>query len=337
MTARISIIVPGLFDLPPDEPGEVFVRERLPGLNRLLGLADALPNRAFDIDAIIAGALGINVGGGLPLAQAQLEAGDAAAARALLGEAVHLRPDLRSAVLVPIEKSQRNLDDINILIRDLSDLFKVDFNIRSLPGGRLLMRLDSVTAPRHYPHLLSVLGKSASPYIEQSRTNLPWYRLLNEIQMFLHQHPVNAQRVADGQLAINSLWFWGGGPAPSAKIAAGWFGDDAELERFAERLGLATYPLDAFASIPASGDAIVVDLRLLETLKAARGGALDTLLLELEERIFAPALARLERGRARLRLSAGFDADFELGPWARWRFWRRPRSPLDWQPGDAGG
>ena len=338
MAARTRVVVPGLFDLPLAELGETFVREHLPGLNRLLGYADPVANRAFDIDAILARALGLEAAGdGLPLAQAQLQAGDTAAARALLCEAVHLRPDLRSAVLVPIEKNPRNLQDINILISDLNDIFNVDCDVAALPDGGFLLRLESVTAPRHYPHLLSALGKSVSPYVEQSRDHLPWYRLLNEMQMFLHQHRVNAERVADGLLPINSLWFWGGGPPPAAPaVAARWYGDDAVLNRFAARLGLEVEPLEAFAAAPA-GAAVVVDLRLLETLKSARGGALDALLLELERQVFAPALARTARHGERLVLCAGFERDFELGPYSRLRFWRRPRSLLELVPRDADG
>ena len=38
--------------------------------------------------------------------------------------------------------------------------------------------------------------------------------LLSEIEMALHEHEVNLEREADGQLPINSLWLWGGGTAP---------------------------------------------------------------------------------------------------------------------------
>jgi hypothetical protein len=40
--------------------------------------------------------------------------------------------------------------------------------------------------------------------------------LLNELQMLLHQHPVNEQREEQGRPTINSLWFWGNGEAPPA-------------------------------------------------------------------------------------------------------------------------
>src|SRR5262249_11360457 len=43
--------------------------------------------------------------------------------------------------------------------------------------------------------------------------------LMNEVQMALHEHPVNAERDARGVPSVNSVWFWGGGMlhAPQAR------------------------------------------------------------------------------------------------------------------------
>jgi len=38
-----------------------------------------------------------------------------------------------------------------------------------------------------------------------------WKRWQNEIEMLLHEHPINAAREAQGKPAANALWFWGGG------------------------------------------------------------------------------------------------------------------------------
>jgi hypothetical protein len=37
-----------------------------------------------------------------------------------------------------------------------------------------------------------------------------WRRLLNEIQMVWHDHPVNLARAERGEMPINSLWLFGG-------------------------------------------------------------------------------------------------------------------------------
>ena len=60
-----------------------------------------------------------------------------------------------------------------------------------------------------------------------------WRRVLNEIQMLLHAHPVNAQREARGLPAFNSVWLWGGGRAPrvgAAPFTRVW-ADDALARR----------------------------------------------------------------------------------------------------------
>src|SRR2546430_884920 len=44
-----------------------------------------------------------------------------------------------------------------------------------------------------------------------------FHALMNEAQMLLHEHPVNAEREARGLPALNSIWFWGGGVIAAAK------------------------------------------------------------------------------------------------------------------------
>jgi hypothetical protein len=44
--------------------------------------------------------------------------------------------------------------------------------------------------------------------------------LISEIEMTLHAHPLNAERLADGRPPVNSLWLWGGGQAPAPRTLA---------------------------------------------------------------------------------------------------------------------
>jgi hypothetical protein len=45
-------------------------------------------------------------------------------------------------------------------------------------------------------------------------------KLISEIEMTLHEHPVNAERQSRGLPPVNSLWVWGGGHAPRQGSAA---------------------------------------------------------------------------------------------------------------------
>jgi hypothetical protein len=72
--------------------------------------------------------------------------------------------------------------------------------------------------PRLFTHTLSVATGAAElpallPGGEEANE---WRQRLNEIQMLLHVSPVNEAREARGELAVNSVWFWGGGRVPPA-------------------------------------------------------------------------------------------------------------------------
>ena len=332
MPGQIDILLPGLFHLPRHELDAGRVRHGLPALNHILRLAVPRPNRVFGIDAALRQLLGLEdqARAGLPLAQAWAE-DDSEGARLQFFRPVHLRADLHRALLLPIPENDQNLEDISRIINDLSDLFKVDCDISAIASGLYLMRLHALDAPTHYPHLLSVLGKPANPYMQQSREHLPWYRLINEMQMFLHQHPLNARRIERGSLPINSLWCWGGGGRPpAARRQPAWYCDDLPLNRFAASLGLSAQTLESLPEAGPEADVALVDLRLLELLKAGADDSLDAALEEIEREVLVPALRAARAGRRTLWLRAGWQSDYRLAPRAELKFWRRPRSLADW-------
>jgi hypothetical protein len=338
MSVTAQIVLPGLFDLPLHELEPELLQQELPHLNRILRLATVKPNQAYTIDAILNTALGLHDSAaqpGLPMAQAFAVAGAGEFERMLICQAIHLRPDMRSTVIVPIHSNQDNLQDIDLIINDLKELFKVDCDITAVADGIFLLRLKEFEAPLHYPHILSVLGKTVNPYIQQTRHNLPWYKLLNEFQMFMHQHEVNQQRMQRGLLAINSLWFWGAGSRPQALDSnLAWYCDDALLNRFAESLGLASQSCTEIEKIDDSVDALVVDLRLIEFLKTGLVIPLEQLLLDIDTRLLKPLLAMVEKGRMQIVLRAGYEIDFEMKPSARMKFWRRHQHLGNWVSAD---
>lgn len=332
MSAGAQIVLPGLFDLPLDELDPAFVSDELPSLNRILGLATPRENSDFSIDAIVQRALQLETAScGLPVAQAFADADETEPARLVLAEAVHLRADMHDAVVVPISKTAEELSDISIIINDLNDVFKADYDLSAVAEGTFLLRLNDFDAPTHYPQVLSVLGKPVNPFIEQSRQVLPWYRLLNEMQMFMHQHPLNAERILKGRLPINSLWFWGAGDRPAIESRLRWFCDDALLGRFAGSLGLRVDPISSLGAEDDLEEALVVDLRLLQWLKQGLDGRLERILLEIDRDLLAPVISRFDGARLKLKLRAGYAYDFEMGPASKLKFWRRPGSLDAWK------
>jgi len=331
MPAKVQIVLPGLFDLPLDELEPGVLANDLPHLNRFLRFATVQSTRSYSIDEILKTVLGFDSPTGLPLAQAFASDEEQQPGHLLLCQAIHLQAGLHSAVIVPVQNNRDNLQDINIIIKDLNDIFNVDCNITEVADGLFLVHLKGFAAPTHYPHILSVLGKTANPYIEQSRQVLPWYQLLNEMQMFMHQHEVNVERTGRGLLPINSLWCWGGGTVPQGfKAKLAWYCDDLPLNQFARSLGLSPESCANINRLDNSADTVLIDLRLIELLKTGIADELDQLLLDIDRRLLKPLLQAATKGRSHLLLRAGYEFDFELKPTARMKFWRSQKNLSNW-------
>jgi hypothetical protein len=133
-----------------------------------------------------------------------------------------------------------------------------------------------------------------------------WRTLFNEAQVLLHQHPLNAERLASGRAPVNALWFWGAGRLPDAvrAQARAVASTDAELLALARLAGLP----------PAQGGAegAIVDLRRQRDW-------------EKVERVLADAL----EARRGIEIDFADGARWRLEAGQRWRFWRRPLAGLE--------
>ncbi|MFN3565594.1 MAG: hypothetical protein ACK4V1_06375 [Burkholderiaceae bacterium] len=179
--------------------------------------------------------------------------------------------------------------------------------------------------------LAAALGRSAYDVLPTGPDAARWRKLLNEIQMSWHVHPVNVAREARGAPTVNALWLHGGGVwrrlprAPFATLLA----DDPVLRGWALAAGIAPSALlPADATPAASGDA----LSLWDGLQpgAAAGdwrawlGRLPMLEAQIEsvcERAFAARFASVELVLAGSRSTRRLG----LGAHDGWRFWRRAR------------
>lgn len=60
------------------------------------------------------------------------------------------------------------------------------------------------------------VDKNVHHFMPEGPDSARWKAILNEVQMILHEHSANIEREASGHLAVNSVWFSGGGVLPSA-------------------------------------------------------------------------------------------------------------------------
>jgi hypothetical protein len=142
---------------------------------------------------------------------------------------------------------------------------------------------------------------------------------MNEIQMLLHEHPVNGERAARRLPAINSLWLWGFGQLRGASTGdlPTLYTDDAWLSGVWHLHGASGSSLEEFAvSGPSGGDVLVAWSR-------PPAGNADEALAEIERCCFAPSLAALRSGTVlEVDVLTG-ERVFEVDALARLRFWRR--------------
>ena len=59
--------------------------------------------------------------------------------------------------------------------------------------------------------LPEVIGQGLEHHLPQGQDKQAWLRLWNEIQMKLFNSDINQQRIEQGKLPINGVWFWGAG------------------------------------------------------------------------------------------------------------------------------
>ena len=92
------------------------------------------------------------------------------------------------------------------------------------------------------------MGLGVNQYLPQGAHRQQWHGWLNEMQMLLHTHPVNQQRLQAGKLPVNSVWLWGEGSLPTT-ASTNWdqvYGDGVLLEAMAQFTSTKCAPLTDF-------------------------------------------------------------------------------------------
>lgn len=325
----IHLVVPGLL-WPKDSLAEVTRGLELPALHALLGRGRRARRPAVTAERWLCEAFGIK-GEELPVGALRLlgEGRDPGGEAWLCADPVHLRFS-RNTLVVDAAGPDLGMDEAAQFAAALN-AHLADFGEFLAPHPRRWY-LRAKAAPRILTHSpAAVAGRTLEPFLPQGEDARDWRRLINEVQVLLHNHPLNAAREAAGRPTANSLWPWGAGPLPAAATPpAPHLHADHPLA-----LGLARLAGVTAAPVPAdAGNAVPHSLTFLESLGTA-ALALDAAawragLAELEARWFAPMLAALKARRTHgLRLTALGDegvVDVTLDAGDRWRFWRRPKS-----------
>ena len=286
-------------------------------LARVAAYAAAAPTAATDLAAALIAAAGLPADTPLaPLA--------AAGAGAATGDAYVLRADPvalvagRDDVLLAGRVDDLADADAAALVAALNAHFAPDglvFHAPRADAWFVAVRGDARPETTPLPAVRGAIGA----HLPRGPHRAVWRRWLSEMQMLLHEHPVNAAREARGQAGVTGIWISDGGTLPGGAFAhaSAFFappGRAGDVARgLARTAGADAAPVPAgYAALAAGTDVIVV----LPPLSAA--GALPA----LEHAWLAPALAALERGSlAQLTLIA---SERDAAAWT----WTAARPPV---------
>ena len=210
--------------------------------------------------------------------------------------------------------------------------------IAPLASGDLLLATPGMAALAT-PEPARCAGGEVVDALPRGREAAPLRRLTSEIEMWLHSHPLNAERTARGELPVSALWLWGAAgrslpPEPHvATDAPRAFGADAWLAGLWHLLGGAARPLpghleEVLGEDRAPRTVLVAEVgRELQRADGAPASAPQAL-ARLAEHFVGPALRALRAGElTRVTLIVN-DTRALLGRSSHWRFWRRRRAGL---------
>lgn len=176
--------------------------------------------------------------------------------------------------------------------------------------------------------LACALGEPVQPRMPEGPDASRWRRLLSEIQMVWHEHPVNQAREARGAPPLNALWLHGAGQMGALRLdgLTEVVANDPALRGWALAAGLPPTQVHADLDRTPRGNALLLWPDLFAPCKAEAWGAwlpafarFDAWLGRLATRA-AAAGARIElllAGRRQTRRVLITSTD-------RWKLWRRP-------------
>ncbi|PKO88461.1 MAG: hypothetical protein CVU16_13865 [Betaproteobacteria bacterium HGW-Betaproteobacteria-10] len=329
---RLTLLVPELIW---PEPADQFTLGEIsaPGLAWLLAHAagQQQPRRPFE--NVLADSFGLSQA---PLAALRLLGENNEAARRghwLCADPVHLRFHQERIILADAGAFELEDDEAQAIIAALNAEFADIGQFHAATARRWYLRLNATVNHVSAP-ISAVAGRRVESELPKGDSTLT--RWLNEVQMFLHLHPINERRQAAGKPAVNSMWLWGAGEmgdttiAPTAKFSSVWT-DNPLAAGLARHLEIPLHaPAENLGAVFAAGDdapLLVVD-HLLQCVLHENGEGWRQAFETLETDYFMPLKKALGNKVDRIDLIAPTlygQLHYTLTPGERWKFWKKPQ------------
>ena len=226
---QCTLYIPGLFGQAGPQL-TALPDARLPGLSMLLRRARIHRLDATGTTAWLCSAWGLEKQRDFPVAALTLplDGGVTGDACWMRFDPAHV--DVGRSGLTLIEPSLLDItpDEAAALTATINEhLARDGLTVEARTPSRWYVKLPTPPALETVP-LEDAAGRDIAAYQPHGHDALHWHGVLNELQMLLHQHPVNGAREAGGALTINSVWPWGCGTpvhVPGHPYSAVWTQD----------------------------------------------------------------------------------------------------------------
>lgn len=243
-----------------------------------------------------------------------LDAADAVGALWLRADPAWVMADAVTLRLLACGNMDLSAPDSEQLARALKPLFgDAGFLLEPATPSRWYLRCPAGAQLPAFSSPQAALGDDIARHLPQGESGRRWRHLMNEAQVILHNHAVNAERSRRGATPVNSLWFWGAGHLPDwVRTTFSRVASNDDIVRALAQL----------AGVPVAGtmadalDAALGDIRVLVDLDGpasiATGSWAESIQTALADRIVA---------QVELKFASGERYRYRYGH--RWRFWRK--------------
>lgn len=240
----------------------------------------------------------------------QFLAGDAGHDIWLSADPGWVQPDMNGVRLMACGHMQLSASEAQALADTVRPVFdEAQMQLEVSAPDHWHVRVPVGTSLPHFATPEQALGEDLVDHLPPGAEGRRWRVMLNDLQVTLHQHPLNTQRRGRGQSPVNCVWLWGGGRLadPPASNLFGVISDDVLLRALAAHAGVAEQARTAPA-IAAATAGWLIDLQ-------------DLPARELADHWWPALSAVLAEQTVLLHFASG--ERWCRKPWHRWRIWRR--------------
>jgi len=211
---NLHLVIPNLFNYLAEADEQL----QLPFLNKLFAQSTQHTWQHPEFHSTLFALSGVPLEKNLPVAAVSrlVDANDTENYIWLRADPVHLHADRDRVLLFDQSMFTLTQAETDRLITELNNFFISDALLFTAPTPyRWYLQLPRVP-DLEMPPITELVGRDIHKHMPAGRDKMTWRQRLNEVQMLLHQSFVNREREQRGELAINSVWFWGLGSLPSA-------------------------------------------------------------------------------------------------------------------------